>query len=286
MPGSQKSKGTSVHKKSSQSVANSLNNKQKLEVQRLIGKDLQTKYAAGVAQILRSPPVPVEGYGVNAFTISGGGTFNAYNMIQPVDVGAAQNQRIGTKIHTVKLHTDFQFYLNRQASDSQNYAADYTVKMWIVKAKEIKDANLAITLPAATLFNLGNGTSGDWSYVGDNALSIADQTQAMLPIDTESWTVLKTHTFRLCKNQDAQQGGTGLSSAPNLTAHQSKNIGFTYKHKGALLYQESPTTGYLLPTNLAIMCFAVVYQTSGAPWVASSVPVLVNTRNHISFKNA
>jgi len=282
-----KTKGTNVKVKSSKSVAKSLNNKQKLEVQRLIGKDLQTKYCSSAAQILRSPPVPVEGWGVPPTTASGGASFSGINMIQPVDIGANQNQRIGTKITHAKLHTDFQFYLNPTSPLANNPAQDYTVKMWIVKAKELRDANLVLNLPAATLFNLGNGQSGDWSYVGPGVSSIPDQTQAMLPIDTESWTVLKTHTFRLVKNQDAQQGGTSLSCAPNLTAHQSKNVKFTYTHKGALLYQESPVSGYLYPTNLNIMCFAVIYQTSGAAWdFPGSVPVLVNARNHISFKNA
>jgi len=254
---------------------------------RLVGKDLQTKFAAGVAYMLQSVPVPILGAPVLPTTVSGGAGFSGVNMIHPVDIGTAQNQRIGTSITQVKLHTDFQFYLNPVSLVDNNPSQDFTVRMWIVKSKEIRDVNLGYTLPASTLFNLGNGTSGDWSYSGSAAANtISDMTQALLPIDVESWTVLKTHTFRLVKNQDAQQGASSISACPNLTAHQSKNIKFTYVHKGSLLYQESPTPGYLYPSNLGIFAFAVIYQTSGAPWNSAQNPVLYNARNNISFKNA
>jgi len=263
--------------------ANSLTKLQKKEVKILAGQDLQKKYVDTPSYTLATSVTTalIDQYGVLPYISSGGAGTSAWSVIPKLQQGVQQHQRISNEIENVKIHFRAQFWLNAGGDVPLLDTADYYVKMFIVKPKVSRDQALAATITPGTFLTQGDGTTADWRSTGVNQMS-----QDLLPVFKESWTVLKTHRFRLTKNQDGQQGGNGDGAAPNLISHQFKRIDYTYSHPGKLRYQMPGTTGDNdLPTNLSILCFAVIYQPQNVLFNAASFPILANARTAMTFTN-
>lgn len=252
---------------------------QTAQVKALVLAPSETKYVAESA-IAYNGNVPIVGFGVLPSVIGGGTTSTAWTMIPRLTQGVGGHQRTGNRVSNVTLKTDFQFWLNPSLS---NYPTlDYTVKVFCMRAKPIKSNTQVVNLPPGSLLDDGQGGSIDWVAAG---APITDKSLAMYPVNKEIFTPVKVVTFRLAKNADSPTGGTLAGCAPNLVAHQTHNFSCTLKHKGSVVYPDS-SIGATIPENLALFCFAVVYDTNAFGNTVIPSAVLCNARQHMWFKDA
>lgn len=273
--------------------AKSLTKLQKQEVKKLVAQPLETKYTADWTKYISGGTLAsLIAFPVNNSIVSGGASTMAWNLIpasyQAVTTGgagqvvSAGNLRVGNKISDITIRNDFQFYINPALS---NYpTVDATVKLFIVRAKQLKNNYNVTSLPVGGLLDSGNGASVDWPNSSPNDSKMAE----MFPVNREQFTVVKTYSFRIAKNQDAQTGGVGAGCSPNMDSAHARTISHTYKHKSNFIYpDENLYTGSIyppLPNNFSYMAFCVVYDTNTGTLPASSV--LVNSRSHMWFKDA
>jgi len=272
-------------------ASKSLTKLQKQEVKKLVAEPMETKYVAAPTQVLIGGVLqPVTGYSVNTTITSGGPATSAWSLIPslpqatsgvvgtPVSTGS---QRTGNKVAGVSFKNDFQFYINTGLAG--NVTVDATVKLFICRAKQIKSNYNLTSLSAGTLLDQGDGTSIDWTIpTGPNDALL----NAMLPINKEAFTVLKSYTFRIAKNQEAASGGVGLGGSPNMDSAHARTISYTHKHPSSLLYLDdnvTPAGVPDLPTNFNYFAFCVVYESQAGSLPANSI--LCNSRSHMWFKD-
>lgn len=290
MPPFKRRKGFKPRVRKAKAVSRSLTKNQKKEVKKLIMQPAETKYVANTVSVYGggAPAVPASAFGVLQFINTGGANFNAWNLIPAlspgIESGAAgtvitgANQRVGNKISNVRITSTWQFYINPAIS---NYPTiDATVKVFILKSKSIKSNQQLGNIPAGSLLDLGNGSSGDWSPVS----TVSAKENAMYPVNKEQFTVLKIHQFRLCKNGDSPTGGTAAGAAPNMTSHQTKDFTHTYIHKGNVIYPDNNLTGNVMPTNISYFAYVVCYDTNTFQTLPSN-SILCNARTHMWFKD-
>jgi hypothetical protein len=270
-------------------AAKSLTKLQKIQVKKLVAAPLETKYIAAPTQVITSGTLgPVTGYSVLTNIVSGGTGITAWSLIpslsQAIGSGVAGqvlsggNQRQGNKVAGVTFKNDFQFYINTGLAN--NVTVDATVKLFICRAKQIRSNYNLTSLSPSTLLDNGDGTSVDWVVSTPNDALL----NAMLPINKESFTVLKSYTFRIAKNQEAASGGTGVAS-PNMDSAHARTITYTHKHPSSLVYLDDNVAGtFDLPTNFNYFAFCVTYESQAGSLPANSI--LCNARNHMWFKDA
>jgi len=261
---------------------------QKVEVKKLVLAPSETKYVAAPTQVLiANIPSAVTGYSVNTTIVAGGASTSAWSLIPNLPQGQISalagavvtggNQRVGNKISNVTFKNDFQFYINTGLAN--NVTVDATVKLFICRAKQIRSNYNLVGLSPGTLLDNGDGTSVDWAVTAANDALL----NAMLPINKESFTVLKAYTFRIAKNQEAASGGVGVAS-PNMDSAHARTISYTHKHKSSLVYLDDNVAGtFDLPTNYNYFAFCVVYESNAGALPANAV--LCNARNHMWFKD-
>jgi len=271
-------------------VGKSLTKTQRKEVKKLVAQPAETKYVASATNTLTSGVITsVTGYGLLQTIVSGGGSINAWNLIPNLSqalvsgtagqVVSGGNQRVGNKVSNVTFKNDFQFYINPGLPN--NITVDATVKLFICRAKQIKSNYNLTSLSASTLLDNGDGTSVDWNPSSPNDALLL----AMLPFNKEAFTIMKSYTFRIAKNQEAQTGGIGVAS-PNMDTAFARTISYTHKHPSSLVYLDDNivgTTGPYLPTNFNYFAFCVVYDTNAGTLPANTV--ICNARNHMWYKD-
>lgn len=264
-------------------VRKALTKPQKAEVKRLIATPQETKYVAATPAVTGGAAL-VFGYSVGTSIVSGGATSTSWGLIPTLVQGTGGNQRIGNKINNVTFKTTFQFWLNPgiQPSAGLYPAFDYTVKLFILKAKPIKGQQQLINLPVSSLLDNGDATSIDWTATAP----VNDMALTQWPVNKEIYTVLKIFEFRLAKNADAATGATGVGAAPNLPAHQTFNCSYTHKHTGNVIYPDNNVVGFGVPENVTLFAQAVYYDTNGAGTAAVPSAVLCTARNHMWYKDA
>lgn len=283
---SRKAKG---RKPAARSAAKALTKAQKMEVKKLVAQPMETKYIAAPTKVLIAGVLSdVTGYSVNTTITSGGTSISAWSLIpslpQATETGTAGavvssgSQRVGNKVAGVTFKNDFQFYINTGLAN--NVTVDATVKLFICRAKQIKSNYNLTSLSPATLLDKGDGTSIDWVVPTPNDALL----NAMLPINKEAFTVLKSYTFRIAKNQEAQSGGIGGGGSPNMDMHAARTITYTHKHPSSLVYLDDNVAGtFDLPTNFNYFAFCVTYESQAGTLPANSI--LCNARNHMWFKD-
>lgn len=258
----------------------SLTKTQKAEVRRLVVSPAETKYVASFAQAYQTGG-NVLGFGVLPNVISGGATSTAWSLIPNLvqsTVAANASTRIGNKISNVTIRNDFQFWVNPNRAGVSTI--DYMCRVYIMKAKRIKSNAQVQTLPASALLDNGDSTSIDWTTTS----AVNDKANALYPVNKEVFTCLKMKTFRLACNQGQQSGDVNPAVAPLMPAHQQFNFSYTHKHKSNLLYVDT-NIGTVVPENLNLFCFAVVWDTNAYGTAAVAGNILATVRNHMYFKD-
>jgi len=74
-----------------------------------------------------------------------------------------------------------------------------------------------------------------------------------LPVDTNSFKVLKHYKFHLTANVGLPNGDSTTGNSPNVSGQSYKRITYTYKNtaRNKLLYTADGTTGPVYPNNTA-----------------------------------
>jgi len=267
-------------------------------IKKVIKGTMERKYVDSYCKVQSggtNPPTlgNVTNYSVQQNIVAGGLNTTAWSLIPSVIQGTAEDQRIGNRIENARIHFRSKFWLAPSLSGQP--AQDVRVKIFICRPKLIKSFEQFFAISTGigglvgTLLNLGDGTTSDWAATTTGASPTQDGDQSMLPVSRDNWQLLKTREFRLTKNQDAQWGGSGAGSAPNLTAQQFQEVSFTYKHKGALMYQDptNPQPLGAFPTNLCLVAFAVVYQSQNqvSNYFANGA-VYASARSSMSYTDA
>lgn len=260
-----------------------LNKIQRSQVKALVVKPAETKYVSEFARYANNFGVFILGQPISQTVISGGGLNSAWSLIPYLlQAGGAVNgaTRIGNKVSNVTLKADFQFWIN--PARTQASTVDYTLKLFILKAKSIKSNALIQSLPVGALLDNGDATSIDWtSFSG-----AADKALATYPVNKEVFTVCSVKSFRLFVNQGVQSGDVTAGTAPNSTNHESVNFSYTHKHKGNLVYLDNNLIAGtpVVPENLNLFCYAVVYDTNAYAVAAPGI-VLGTCRTHMWYKD-
>ena len=254
---------------------------QKKQVKALVAQPAETKYVSLFGYAMNGGG-NILGTGVLPNVVSGTAANTAWGLIPFVNqstVAANGATRVGNKITNVTLRSDFQFWINPLRAGTSTI--DYTVKVFIVQAKRIKSNAGIFSLPAGALLDNGDATSIDWNPIG----GAADKALATYPLNKEVFTSKMVKSFRLFVNQGQQTADITATVAPNSSSQAQMNFSYTHKHKGALTYVDN-NLGTVLPENLSLFCYAVVYDNVALAAAATNTIVLATVRNHMWFKDA
>lgn len=270
-----------ANKYAKKAAAKGLSKVQKKQVKALVAQPVETKYVSLFGYAMNGGG-NILGTGVLPNVVSGTAANTAWGLIPFVNqstVAANGATRVGNKITNVTLRSDFQFWINPIRAGASTI--DYTVKVFIVQAKRINSNAGIFSLPAGALLDNGDATSIDWNPIG----GAADKALATYPLNKEVFTSKCVKSFRLFMNQGQQTADITAGVAPNSTSQSQMNFSYTHRHKGSLSYVDT-NLGTVLPENLSLFCYAVVYDNSALAAAATNTVVLATVRNHMWFKDA
>lgn len=182
----------------------------------------------------------------------------------------SSSQRIGQKVKAARMYSDFYIALNPASTLSK----DIIVKLWILTSKEFKnyDSIASMTAPINWL-NDGQGGS---------TVSLGNLYDLTFPVENETWTQLKTYTFRLAKSSGLTQNNAAYTA-------DSVPVGkfIRYYHKGGpqqLCFDSQLSAQY--PTNYApVWCVSYAYADGSTPQVTNK-DIWVMNQNHLEFYDA
>jgi len=224
-------------------------------------KHLETKYVAQTQE--DNQPIPNN-------IISGTTSANLLPIIPATAQGNESFQRIGTRIMPTRLNVTAQVDFDPEFLEN----FDGWVRYYFVTSKKVKSQDLVIELPKDTFLDGGNGSSVDW-------LPVTPSVSAMYPVKNETWTVLKTHTFRVSKNVEKTTGSATNPYSTNI-GHSSHLKNFSLKIPKHLVYDDASTSQ--IPTNHAIFLATVWWASDSTQYEGN---VLRHTiHSHMYFKDA
>jgi len=226
------------------------------------GRKAETKYVASVL---------VDNQPISSTMVSGGTGSELYAVIPKVGAGIESHERVGTRIQPTRLLVNAQ--IDFDPGFLENF--DGWVRYYFVTNKSFKNQDDKAKIPNATFLDLGNGTADDWS-------STTPSVSAMYPVKNESWTVLKTRTFRVSKNVEKTTGSATNPYATN-QGHSSHLAKFKLKVPKKLIFDDGATASW--PNNHGIFV-GVVWWASDSTQIGSDTPVLRHTmHSHLYFKD-
>lgn len=194
-------------------------------------------------------------------------------VLPPLALGVQSNQRIGQKISNAHGRVDFHFYLT-PSPEAQSVTNDVYVKIFKLTPKQAKSYTATGALTNNTLLDTGLATSTDWILSGFNAFAYNT-----MPLSKEDFSG-SIGQVRLVKNQGAQNDDPTALVVPNMNKLASADFSYSWKHKGAILYDDVPGNTY--PTNLAPVFGIVAYNADNSVYGGR---VQYYTRLHMWFKD-
>lgn len=109
---------------------------------------------------------------------------------------------------------------------------------------------------------------------------------AMQPINTSTFTLLKKYSFPLISNVGLANGDTNIGNAPNTENKSVKKLIYNYYRKAPLKYKMDQSTAPIYPENDApFWCFGYSKVDGSAP-DALVQNVTITTSNQMTFKDA
>ena len=227
----------------------------------VVGKAEETKY---LAENIVFPSSPINASQATPASLQ--------RLVPRMSQGTGDNQRIGDRVQPVKARSFIHYYIN-----ATNQAVDTTVNLLILHVKGASTAAAVAAIPNDLLLKVGDGTNTD--------PTVANQ-QAMLtlvnnyPVNTDQYTVLKKHQFRMAKgagNTSGAPGGQESGQIANLPV--SKRISFSWKPP-VLKYNAA---GDLLPANHypVFITWATQNDASG-----NALQISYSVRTELFFKDA
>jgi len=191
-------------------------------ISRILNRKMETKY---VAEGIRNTGGGVQLDTYVGFNGSVGGVADIYSMIPLVKQGAADHQRVGGKVQPSKIRTQMSFTYSSQAIQS-TYAKDIIVDVFMLTCKNVKQEGNYTAVPITQLLNSGDGLTADYDGTEQNAL---------MPVHTPLFTVLKRYSFRLSKGQGDINSAAGGVYTPAKSYHRITHT-LTKKNCPALKY--------------------------------------------------
>lgn len=187
-------------------------------------------------------------------------------LVPQITAGTGSWQRLDQRITPLRLTTDWHFAFNDGITRSMNIL----VTLYCFHKKNIRyvpDMALDVTTNGIQLLQSGNsGVVQPYNgYVSESDL----------PINKDSYTLIKKFTFQLCNNVGFPNGDTTAGNAPNVgLAASHKHISLTVKTPKQLTYKPG----------------AVVYPDGFAPFwavgyahIGGQAPDAVNTDLNVSW---
>lgn len=239
------------------------------QITRVLNRKLETKY---VAEGIRNTGGGVQLDTYVGFNGSIGGVGEIYSMIPLVKQGSGDHQRIGGKIVPSKIRTQMSFTYVSQAIQS-TYAKDIIVDVFMLTCKNVKQEGNYTAVPIIQLLNSGDGLTADYDGTEQNAL---------MPVHTPLFTVLKRYSFRLSKGQGDINSAAGGVYTPSKSYHRITHT-LSKKHCPALKYSLDADE---FPSNyFPFLC--VGFRFADGTTVPSSTALLqVQGRADMWFKDA
>jgi len=194
--------------------------------------------------------------------------------------GVGDNDRIGDKIHPIKLRGFFTFYFNPTVTTTGN--AEVYVNLMVLTSKTAKSYSLTASLTSPGLLKSGFDTVVDPGNVGGAAPTTLYNNSYLdhYPVDTDNWNVLHRERFLMRKNTGiASNNNTGYPNTYGTSA-VCKQINIPVPAR--IQYSVG---SFVEPTNYAPVWLAWMTSADGAQLDANT-EVLCGTRFDMFFKDA
>lgn len=191
-------------------------------------------------------------------------------LIPQLGTGTGTWQRLDQRITPIKLTTHWHFAF----ADTITRSMNILVTLYCFQKKNIKyvpDMTLDVTNNGVQLLAAGNsGVVQPFNgYI----------TESDLPINKDSYVLLKKYTFQLTNNVGLPNGDTTAGNAPNVSlAASHKHISLTIKTPKQLHYKpDKPGTAFIYPEGFA------PFWACGYAHVGGSAPDAINTDLLVSW---
>lgn len=198
-------------------------------------------------------------------------TSEIYSLIPQIAQGTGDHQRIGNRIQPVSLTVRGICSLQSNSRTSQRCVVDiYFLTSKLIKA-EIDKSSILID----KLLNLGNGTN---TFYNGTTLN------AMLPVNTSEFTLLKHKRIILGKNKDSPNSYADTSEPQVAACSYARSWATKIKMPKNLTYQ---TDSNLSPcTYLPFMVIGWNYGDNNGGSAPSLPGVFVQAQSHLYFKDS
>lgn len=185
-----------------------------------------------------------------------------YPLLPPLAVGVGDTQRTHNRIRPKSLELRCRVALN----ESANLTTPYHVDVWVLACRRVKTYNNSglLQMPINQLLDGGNGVNSPFDGTTMNAL---------LPINTDAFTVLKHRRFKL-----------STTTAENHKAQSSAQMTLRIKCPASLHYDESQATVY--PENFAPICVMGWSRDDGIQPDPASTHVTMTSWSIMKFEDA
>ena len=232
-----------------------------LKVKQMMNRMLETKFVA-----------PSSLLNVN-FNSGIGGPSEFYSIIPPIRRGTGSWQLLENQLNPISIKTTFTFCLSN-VSRTQNLICT----LYILKHKRFNSYPALVAGSDARI--LKNGQSTETSNY--NGFIIDGD----LPINNNTFTLLKKYTFRLISNVGLSNNDVQPGNAPNVDFNTVKKLSYVYKRKAPLKYKPDGALTDIYPENDApFWCFGYAKVDGSAP-DALNQNVSVSTTSQMSYKDA
>lgn len=188
-------------------------------------------------------------------------------LVPQVTSGTGSWQRLDQRITPLRLTTTWHFAFNDGITRSMNIL----VTLYCFHKKNVKyvpDMAQDVTTNGIQLLAAGNsGIVQPFNgYVSESAL----------PLNKDSYTLIKKYTFQLCNNVGFPNGDTTAGNAPNVgLAASHKKISLTLKTPKQLTYK--PASGIVYPDGFA------PFWAVGYAHIGGQAPDAINTDLNVSW---
>lgn len=241
-----------------------LSNKAAYEVQKIVKRAINTQ--------LENKFVTGGGLINVAFNLGIGGPSEFYSIIPPIGRGNGSWQLLDNELKPLNINTRFTVCLSN-VSRSQNLI----VTLFILKHKRFRSFPALVAGSDARILKTG-ASSETQQYNG--FISDAD-----LPINTNTFTLLKKYRFSLVSNVGLSNGDVTNGNAPNMLSCV-KHIVYNYKRKAALKYKPDGSLSAIYPENDAPFWCIGYSKVDGSAPDAVQQNITVTTQCSMSYQDA
>ena len=200
-----------------------------------------------------------------------GGVGDIYDLIPELAQGTGDHQRVGNVIQPTSLTVRGICSLQSNQATSQRCVVD----IFILTSKMIKSQFNKSSILINRMLNQGNGNNTDYNGTTLNA---------MLPVNTTEFTVLKHRRLVLGKNENNPNSYVTTGTSQVASCSYVKPFAFKVTMPKKLTYQTDAIT---VPSNYyPFMVIGWNYGDNNGTSAGSSAGMFVQAQSHLYFKDA